>query len=123
MANWQWYGSDRVFTPEGSGTSSEGVGTDSLPVDVAALRHDVDCLAAAVGALQQQNGRGTEGRAADAAGAVGQILADAAAKARPTFDAARTRIEARVEDNPLAATVLAFGTGMLLGLVTRRRGQ
>lgn len=109
-----------MFTPEGSVTMGESSGTEALPVNLVALRHDVDRLAAAVGALLQQDRPVAECRAADAAGTVGKILAGAAAKARPALDAAVAGIEARVEDNPLGAAMLAFGTGMLLGLVTRR---
>lgn len=82
---------------------------DTLKSDMATLREDVSKLIDNMGSIaRRESGRGLE---------KGRQAADQAAE---KLSDARSSLEERVRENPLAAIGLAVGAGVLLSTIMRR---
>jgi ElaB/YqjD/DUF883 family membrane-anchored ribosome-binding protein len=90
--------------------------------DIAALRDDVEKLAASVGSMIQHQATSAGSRVADVVSDVGHRISDKAADARTQVKAVSAKVEAGIEHNPLMAVLIAFGVGMSIALLTRSRG-
>jgi ElaB/YqjD/DUF883 family membrane-anchored ribosome-binding protein len=101
--------------------NAEGAAGD-LNADLAALREDVARLAETLSKLVQRQTHAAGLGVSDAVGDAKDTIASTAADARKHVRAARSEIEASIERNPLTAALIAFGVGMLLGMMSRSRG-
>jgi ElaB/YqjD/DUF883 family membrane-anchored ribosome-binding protein len=110
-----------ISAPEGCVTNIPNSVTEDPPVDIAALRQEIDQLSAKLGALLRDGADGAGHRIADAVGDTKDRLAGTAAEARQRFDAAGAEIESHIERNPLVAMLVSFGIGVALGVLSRPR--
>lgn len=85
-----------------------------------ALQDDLKTLSKTVAAIASENG-------AEANGQLRQKVADAASQARETaakaghrVTEAHDRVNGVIEANPTTSVLVAFGTGMALGVLARR---
>jgi len=92
-----------------------------LAADLAALRNDVARLAETMSELVQHQTQAAGFRVSEVVGDAKDRIASTAADARNRVCAASGEIEASIELNPLTAVLIAFGIGMLLGVVRRSR--
>ena len=95
---------------------------EDLTADLAALRQDVARLTEAIGKLVQHQTQTAGLGASDMVGGAKEKIASTAADAQSRVRAASDEIEASVERNPVTAVLIAFGIGMLLGMMSRSRG-
>ena len=93
-----------------------------LTADLAALRHDVARLTETMSELVQHQTQAAGHRVSEAVGDARDKIASTAADAQNRVRVASGEIEASIEHNPLTAVGIAFGIGMLLGVMTRSRG-
>jgi ElaB/YqjD/DUF883 family membrane-anchored ribosome-binding protein len=93
-----------------------------LTADLAALRQDVARLTETIGKLVQHQAQTAGLGVSDIVGDATEKIASTAADAQSRVRAASGEIEASVERNPVTAVLIAFGIGMLLGIVSRSRG-
>lgn len=93
-----------------------------LAADIAALREDVAKLAETLGTVAKARMREAGGDAADAGSAIAGKLADTAAGAQTQLRAAGAKLEAGIEQHPMAAMLIAFGVGLSLAMASRARG-
>ena len=100
--------------------SAEGAAGD-LTADLAALRQDVARLAETMSELVQHQTGAACLRASAAVGEVRDKIASTAADAQNRVRAASGDFEASIKRNPLTAVLIAFGIGMLLGMMSRWR--
>jgi ElaB/YqjD/DUF883 family membrane-anchored ribosome-binding protein len=89
-----------------------------LAADIAALRGDVAKLADAFGKVAKARAND----AGDAVASVGGKIAETAEEAKSQLRACGAKIEAGIEQHPLAAMLIAFGVGLSLAMVGRARG-
>ncbi|MBL0932978.1 MAG: hypothetical protein IBJ15_23060 [Alphaproteobacteria bacterium] len=93
-----------------------------LAADIAALREDVAKLATTLGKAAKARASDAGETAADAGSAITEKLADTAAGARKQLRVAGAKLEAGIEQHPMAAMLIAFGVGLSLAMATRARG-
>ena len=98
----------------------EGAAGD-LGADVAALRHDVAQLAETMSQLVQHQTAAVGVRAASAFGEVRDRIGSTAADARSRVRAAGDDLEGSIERHPVAALLIAFGVGLVLGMMSGGR--
>jgi ElaB/YqjD/DUF883 family membrane-anchored ribosome-binding protein len=108
-------------TVGGMGSAAAAASDHSLRDDLNALRDDLRRLKADVANTARHG-------AAQAAGKVGEAYDAAREKAGEAYDAAKDRasraakkVSGQIEDHPLAAVGIAFGAGLLLGVLLRSR--
>ncbi len=101
--------------------NAEGAARD-LTADVTALRQDVARLAETMSELVRDQTQAAAGRVSEAVGDARHKIASTAADAQNRVRAASGEIEASIERNPLMAVLVAFGIGMLFGMMSRSRG-
>ncbi len=92
-----------------------------LAADIAALRDDVAKLATSLGKVAKARASDAGETAADAGSAITEKLADTAAGAQKQLRVAGAKLEAGIEQHPMAAMLIAFGVGLSLAMATRAR--
>ena len=97
----------------------EGAAGD-LGVDLAAIRQDIAHLAETMSELVQHQAKAVGFRASTTLGDVRDRIVSTAADAQSRVRAAGDDIEASFERHPLAALLIAFGVGIVLGMMSRR---
>jgi ElaB/YqjD/DUF883 family membrane-anchored ribosome-binding protein len=101
-------------------TSAERTAGD-FATDLAALRQDVARLAETMSELLRHQTQAAGHRVFEAVGDARDKLSGTAADAQNRTGAARDALEAKVSRHPLTVTLVAFGVGVSLGLLSRRR--
>ncbi len=102
-------------------TKNSEASTADLSADIAALRDDVAKLAATLGKVAKARASDATETAADAGSVITEKLADTAAGAQKQLRAAGAKLEAGIEQHPMAAMLIAFGVGLSLAMATRAR--
>lgn len=92
-----------------------------MAADIAALREDVAKLADTLGKVAKARARDAGEAAADTGSAITQTLADTAAGAQKQMRVAGAKLEAGIEQHPMAAMLIAFGVGLTLAMASRPR--
>jgi ElaB/YqjD/DUF883 family membrane-anchored ribosome-binding protein len=111
-----------LFMLENSMTKNTEGAAGDLTADVTALRQDVARLAETMSKLVRHQTQAAGVRVSEAVGDAGHQIASTAADAQNRVRAASGEIEASIERNPLTAVLVAFGIGMLFGMMSRSRG-
>ena len=111
-----------LFMLENSMTKNTEGAAGDLTADVTALRQDVARLAETMSELVRDQTQAAAGRVSEAVGDARHKIASTAADAQNRVRAASGEIEASIERNPLTAVLVAFGIGMLFGMMSRSRG-
>lgn len=93
-----------------------------MAADIAALREDVAKLAETLGKVAKARARDAGEAAADTGSALAEKLAGTAAGAQTQLRVAGAKLEAGIEQHPMAAMLIAFGVGLTLAMATRPRG-
>jgi ElaB/YqjD/DUF883 family membrane-anchored ribosome-binding protein len=107
---------------ENSMSRNTEASTADLSADIAALREDVAKLAETLGKAAKSRARDAGDGAAETGSAIADKLAETAAGAQTQLRAAGAKLEAGIEQHPMAAMLLAFGVGLSLAMATRARG-
>ena len=93
-----------------------------MAADIAALREDVAKLANTLGNVAKARASDAGEAAADTGSALAEKLAGTAASAQTQLRVAGAKLEAGIEQHPMAAMLIAFGVGLTLAMATRPRG-
>jgi len=102
-------------------SKSTEVSAADLAADIAALRDDVAKLTTSLGKVAKARASEAGETAADAGSAITEKLADTAAGAQKQLRVAGAKLEAGIEQHPMAAMLIAFGVGLSLAMATRAR--
>ena len=94
---------------------------DNLAADLAAVRKEVTRLVEVVGDFTRERADHAGARVSDALDDVRGRIASGAGDARGRLRALNGDVVATVERHPVAALLIAFGVGVSLGLMVRRR--
>jgi ElaB/YqjD/DUF883 family membrane-anchored ribosome-binding protein len=116
------FGVAGFFMMEISMTENLKGAAGDLAADLSALRKDVARLVETMSELVQHQTQAAGLRVSETVGDARDKIASTAADAQNRVCAASGEIEASIERNPLTAVLIAFGIGMLLGVVRRSRG-
>jgi ElaB/YqjD/DUF883 family membrane-anchored ribosome-binding protein len=111
-----------LFVLETSMTKNAEEAAGDLNAELAALRRDIARLAETMRELMHHQTQAASLRVSEAVGDARERIASTATDAQNRVRAASGEIEASIERNPLLAVLIAFGVGMLLGMMSRSRG-
>jgi ElaB/YqjD/DUF883 family membrane-anchored ribosome-binding protein len=93
-----------------------------LTAELAALREDIARLTDTVAGIVRHEARAAGAAASSMAAGVADGLSDATEGVRDRAEALGTEIEACIVRYPVSATLIAFGLGVVLGMISRPRG-